>query len=716
MSEVWISAGEAMGLLGIKKISFYVNHLPKLRSKPGAKKANGKYERLIALGSLSEEAQLKYLETRRNNYELRIMNYELKDKEISGKDDKNNYELRITNYELKDKDVSRGGAEAQRELAISEKLIVNSEELKIGKQINNIGLEKLPEFARVEALRRYKIIVGWEKIMEEMTLMKYSEQKKYSKTKIMEKYAEKNGTDEKTLYRWISIFEKSKRNIGALAPKYGELAERKELIIDEHWKYFLSYYLTPNQLSFEKCYRMTANKFTDTKGAGTYRRELQRFKQEKYNLFILGRNGEKYYKDNCEAIMRRSKEGLAANEVWVGDERTLDVIVRWSDGTKLRPKVTQLQDVRSNKIISYVLENFANSDAIATGLRNGILNCSAPGGIYFDNGKDYICKFLTDEVTGFLANIGITREDTHNAIVRNARAKQIERCFKECAQNFDKAFSTYIGSNSVKRPECEKLAEKQERIIEEAEFRKLYDEFVLWYNNRESWGEGMNGRTPNEVWKAEFRRTPRMFNDADLAFLMLRSEGERVIQRGEVLFNNTIYTAKELFLLNGRKVIIKRDLFDLTKLALYAVDTKELLTIVTPYEKFHHFNESESERIGETIRGRRKYMNELSADLKAKQKGNESMSGCFDRAIITENVDMTKLKDATVKDLDAKVVEMAGTGIMAARKEYEKKEQAAEIERKETAESVREYLGGGELGEYAEKVDELEEARKYLLG
>lgn len=56
---VWIKAAEAMALLGIKRRAFFYI-LPEFQSRPGAKQANGKYEREILLESMPEGAQIKY--------------------------------------------------------------------------------------------------------------------------------------------------------------------------------------------------------------------------------------------------------------------------------------------------------------------------------------------------------------------------------------------------------------------------------------------------------------------------------------------------------------------------------------------------------------------------------------------------------------------------------------------------------------------------------
>ena len=659
---VWIKAAEAMALLGITK-RWLEKSYSKFQSRPGAKKANGKCEREILLESMPEGAQLKYWERKGEGRNADSCQPSVISRQPSGIGNQSS----VVSHQQESGEAGAGSS-------------------------GNAEFDALPEFAKKEALRRFSIINGYEEMMNNLEKMHPSERKKYSKTLIIKQYAEKNNTDEKTLYRWIGIYNKSGRQIISLAPKYGKLANKKELINEEHWKYFLSYYLTENQLSFEKCYRMTANKFHGTKKEPTFRRELEKWEAANFNLFILCRYGDKYYKDHNEKIIRRTKDGFAANEAWVGDERTIDIRVLWGDGTILRPKVTMWQDVRSNKIVGYVVERYANSDTIAASLRIGFLKNGVPVIIYTDNGKDYICKFFTDEMNGFLKNIGITPENHKRAIYHNARAKQIERKFKEDAANFDKAFSTYIGGNIAKRPECEIKAEKQGRIVEEKEFRKLFDDFVLWYNNRESQGEGMNGRTPNEVWVAEYRESVKRITDRDLAFLMLRNEGERTISRGEILFNNKVYTAPDLYLLNGRKVTIKRDLFDEAKLAIYSVENNELLSIVEPYQKFKHFDDSEKERIGAVIKERNKYQKELHRQAKEMRSGNESISGTYDYAIITENRDMTKLKETTIDDLDRKVSEMTATGAMSARLEYEKK-QEEKNELKNKADELLEEAG-----------------------
>lgn len=188
------------------------------------------------------------------------------------------------------------------------------------------------------------------------------------------------------------------------------------------------------------------------------------------------RFGEKVFRDECGPYIRRKYGDLASNDIWVCDNHTFDVLI--NDGKTDKPVrvyLTAFLDVRSRKMMGWYVTDNPCSDATLMALRKGIERYGLPKLIYSDNGRE----FLTHDIGGrgfrksretdghepptILQLMGI---EFRTASVGNAKAKIIEREFREVKEQFSRLFDGYTGGTTAERPERLKRPESRLPILQ----------------------------------------------------------------------------------------------------------------------------------------------------------------------------------------------------------------------------------------------------------
>lgn len=281
------------------------------------------------------------------------------------------------------------------------------------------------------------------------------------------------------------------------------------------------------------------------------------------------REGERAYRERMAPYLRRKYVDVYANQIWVGDHMIHDIEIAndvFDDvpiGTPGRLRLSAFVDYRSRKAWgTWAWEG--SSRSIAATLVRGMLDAGPPEQIYVDNGKDYrkVAKgaqrgseaFLDEsalapadwwsneydaiEKTGILARLGIAV--TH-CIPRHPQSKHVERFFRTLHERFDAAHATYTSGSPATRPAATEAAMMRHRWLlkrgRAAESgHPLASQVILaclgWieqYNNSAHTGEGMEGRTPNEVFEAERNPNQKPIPEPEkLALLLLDFTRRRV--------------------------------------------------------------------------------------------------------------------------------------------------------------------------------------------
>lgn len=322
----------------------------------------------------------------------------------------------------------------------------------------------------------------------------------------------------------------------------------------------------------------------------------------------LARDGQREYRERMAPYIRRGYVDVWANQIWVGDHMIHDVEVAndlFDDaplGAPVRLRLSAMLDYRSRKVVGASWAWEGSSRAIAATMRRAILQFGPPEGIYVDNGKDYIkvakgarkasepwlaestlapnawwqTELDAIEHTGFLARLGIAV--TH-CIPRHPQSKHVERFFRTLHMRFDAVHSTYTSGSPSTRPDATESAMMRHRRLLKAgrvaeSDHPLASRLILgclsWieeYNNTPHSGEGMDGRTPNEVFAAELNPDQKPSPDAATLALLMAEYERREVHECAVTLKKRRYTPRPedrlawaaMHELNEREILVAFD-------------------------------------------------------------------------------------------------------------------------------------------------------------
>ena len=402
-----------------------------------------------------------------------------------------------------------------------------------------------------------------------------------------------------TLHRWVKAYE----NYGTkgLLPqrKTNQLGEYNSKLNDEMKKVFLTYLLHPNKFSIGKSISLTKHilekrGYEDIPCNLTFRRFAEHFKKQNYSKWVIMREGEKAYHDKVEPYIERDISKLEVGDVLIADGHVLNFqVINPFTGRPTRATLVGFLDWKSTALVGYEIMMTENTQSIASALRNAILNLGViPKVVYQDNGKAFKAKYFQhvdfDEsgFNGVYANLGIK---SVFAKPYNARAKVIERFFKEFQEEFEKMMISYCGSSIENKPAWMKRGEKLHRELHRKmtknyiptvqEVIKYIDCWIDYHNSK------ICPNDENKTIKEMLQQVQKQDIDKNiLNDLMMKTE-VRTINRGEITFLGLHF--RNDFLIDLReKVFIRYSLFDLTKVHVYSVKG-EFLCIAKQVEKVH---------------------------------------------------------------------------------------------------------------------------------
>jgi hypothetical protein len=361
--------------------------------------------------------------------------------------------------------------------------------------------------------------------------------------------------------------------------------------------------------------------------------------------------GRRAYQERMAPYISRSYGDVFANQVWVSDHMIHDVEVM-NDcfpeapfGAPIRLRFTCLLDYRARYVVGASWAWEGSSRSIATAMRRAFAQHDPCEHFYCDNGKDYLKvakgaqpAYLSDpaeirgwheqemrqiEQQGILARLGI--KVTH-CIVRHPQSKHVERFFRTLHERFDKRFyQHYTGGASHLRPDATSAAMEMHRKLMKhgrvneslhppaSIFIALCMAWIEEYHQTAHSGDGMDGRTPAEVFLSEQapeRKAQRPDNQS-LA-LLLAEQTRRKVRECAIELNKRRYIHYDavsrdiLHELNDREVVVAYDPLDPEGVAILD-DAGHFLCWARAEEKLG-FNPADKEiqrRIGESMADRR---------------------------------------------------------------------------------------------------------------
>lgn len=405
------------------------------------------------------------------------------------------------------------------------------------------------------------------------------------------------------LYRKYTAYRNN--DYDGLLDRRGGHNKGKSSIPDDLWNLFLYYWLDDRRPTVTSCYntlKMALNEFPDEFQNDMIPSEMAFRRRIKMDvdaaLKTLGRDGNKAYMDRCMPYVDRLYDGLESNDYWIGDTHTMDFITTHTDGTSgsVRLYLCAWLDARSGVLTGWYITDTLSSDAVLMALRHGIMRFGIPKTVYVDNGREYLCydvggkghrarKSNAGQFTPppVLDRMGIKMV---NAIVRNAKAKPIERTFNTFKNQISRLVSTFCGGNVLEKPESLKRHLKDGKLPIGSEMRELIGELIDSEFNLGIYGGKVrrdNGKTRLEVWNENIR-TKRVATEGDLALLLLRSSRPQKVSRNGVFLTvgkeKLWYYSREIAAFMGKQVYIRYDAAALEDVRVYLAETDEYIATV----------------------------------------------------------------------------------------------------------------------------------------
>ena len=403
-----------------------------------------------------------------------------------------------------------------------------------------------------------------------------------------------------TLHRWVRAFEKHE-STECLQPKYkwSKQGEYNSILNDEMRNILLTLLLHPSKYNYGKAIKLTKEilrkrGYEELPCDLSFKRFAENFRKNNYAEWILRREGMKAYHDKVEPYIERDISKIEVGDILVADGHVLNFqVINPFTGKPTRATLIGFLDWKSTALVGYEIMMTESTQCIASALRNSIINLGMlPKVVYQDNGKAFKSRlfqntdFEEDLFNGVYANLNI-----HSVFAKpyNARAKVIERFFREFQEEFEKGMPSYIGTCIEDKPAWLKRGEKlheewhkkltNNHIPTVQETIKYINGWIKFHNKNLCPND--RSKTIQEMLDSVQKQNinPQVLDD-----LMMKTEC-RTINRHGITFLNMHYRSEAIIGIRD-KVNIRYSLFDLSKIHVYSTKG-EFLCVAHRVQKVH---------------------------------------------------------------------------------------------------------------------------------
>lgn len=416
----------------------------------------------------------------------------------------------------------------------------------------------------------------------------------------------------------------------------------KSKIAPELWDQFCYLYLSENKPTVSRCYSLTLEcakeYYPDMVASFPSERSFRRHIETDIPLAvrIYMRDGDKAMKDKCLPYISRMYDKLHANDVWIADNHTFDIQSYDEDNGMIhRLYLTAFLDAKSGVLVGWNVTDSPTSQSTLIALRHGIKRFGIPKSVYFDNGREFLVHDIggkghrtrksdaeKTEPPTILQRLGI---DMHNAIVRNAKAKPIERTFSTVTMQFARMFEGYCGGTILQRPESLKRRIKEGKIPCDFEIREFIENWIDYDFNVQEYGGSeaqYKGMSRIDVWNKDIKAVGiRKAAESDLNLMLMRSTRIQKIKRngvfvevaGEKLWYMDDATYKHL----GEEVYVRYDPADLRSVRIYDAQDRYLWTWACADKLLIEYITDSKDEIADAMALQRRTQKFIKAEAKA---------------------------------------------------------------------------------------------------
>lgn len=388
----------------------------------------------------------------------------------------------------------------------------------------------------------------------------------------------------------------------SLIDKRGGWNRGSSSIRTEVWQIYASLYLSFQNPKVSVCYRRTVAwcmtnypEFVDgIPDVSAFRRRTKKELNGAVASWV--RDGEKKCLAKFGIFAERDYSGIEANDVWIFDNHTLDVISIAPNGRPHRMSLTAIQDAKSGVIVGYNPCDDPCSEstlfAMHRAISNGFGVCRYA---YLDNGTEFCASDVAggghrtswnkaEKPPAIFELLGIKSQF---ALPANPDAKNIERFFNTFKEHFSKATGGFCGGTVVERHESVNERVKNREIPTDEEVIKLLELYTKSYNASPYGGKEAKykGMSRIEVWNQSVNSDRVTFRDVaseeDLALLLARNTRFQKIKRNGVfieMYGKKIWFRDDNAVFNiDKEVYVRYNPYNLDSVRVYDKNTDKYL-------------------------------------------------------------------------------------------------------------------------------------------
>jgi hypothetical protein len=304
----------------------------------------------------------------------------------------------------------------------------------------------------------------------------------------------------------------------------------------------------------------------------TLERWIASWREENKEIFTAVSNPDAWKSKYMSAFGSYSDGIDRLNQLWEMDSTPADIML--SDG---RYHLIGCIDVYSRRT-KLLLVPRSKAVAIATLLRQCLLDWGVPEQVKTDNGKDYTANHLQR----LFAALEIKQKFCEP--FQPWQKPHIERFFRTFAHDLVELLPGFIGHNVAERQELRARESFAERLMTKNEPIALNMSAADFQNFANRWcdtvyahqiHEGLEGSTPFEIFTNWRGNIKRIANERALDILLAEapgSDGLRVVQKRGIQLEGTYFIAPDLEAWIGKTVQVRLDPMDLGKIYVFDGD------------------------------------------------------------------------------------------------------------------------------------------------
>jgi len=436
----------------------------------------------------------------------------------------------------------------------------------------------LPPAAEKEAMRRMAILKPLLEYLRNPAARNASSPA--NSDALVQQLAAQHGVSERTLWRWKTQFDKEGRfalarkpradkNRSAWAAENADLADLAALV-------YMGNDEQPAQsvrVAWEQVCERAERMGVSRPSYETVRSFLRNPNEVSPSMLTYGREGRRKYDARFAPFMSRGYTE-PANSIWVSDHMIHDVLVQDDlfkrDLKHMRLQMTTLLDYRARYVVGVCWCENGSSHSIKRALLRAFSQYGLPDRFYCDNGKDYrkVARGASDKDffqrrrayademellrNGVLQRVGVPVtfcEPFH------PQSKHIERYHRTVHERFDKSFLTYTAGQPHLRPDATTAAlarhgklltmgrAQDSQLPLASEFVAMCEAWIeSWYHQQPQDGEGMDGRSPAQVFEAE-RGPGRPCPEPALLAMLLCERTPRKVMNMQIELDKDFFVA-----------------------------------------------------------------------------------------------------------------------------------------------------------------------------